>query len=120
MQVAIAILLVLHGIAHFVGFAGAFQLGDVGRTVHIMSFFRGERSFTEAQVQAFGMLWLTLGLAFICCAALLFFDNPLWPLATTGICIVSGLMCVAFWPEARFGLFVNLAIMLFVLTGLLR
>jgi hypothetical protein len=104
MHLIAALLLVLHGIAHLVGFRSAFwpTAVPVAR--------RSER-FRKLE----GVTWVLLALAFMASGALLVLGHPSWSalllLSTSG----SLVMCFLAWPEARIGLFVDVVLLLLVL-----
>ncbi len=91
MMLAVAILFVLNGAIHFVGFAKGFGLVKV-TAIH------------EPVGRALALLWLFAGLAFLASAALLFVGSDLWWLSAAPALIASLVAIVAAWPDAKVGI----------------
>jgi hypothetical protein len=104
MHLIAALLLVLHGIAHLVGFRSAFWPAAVPLA---------RRSYRYRKLE--GVTWLLLALAFVGSAALLAVGHASWPALL--LLSVSGSlgMCLLAWPEARIGLIVDVVLLLLVL-----
>ena len=104
-KVATVALLVAHGIAHLVGFRAAFwptpaaprRAGLLGRPF-------------------FGLLWLGLALGYVLGAGLWLLEVPAWAPLTLVVTVASAALCVAYWPEARIGLFIDLPLFAVVLA----
>jgi hypothetical protein len=105
----IPVFLILHGLAHLVGFVGAFQL--VPQIVQQRSVFAGHVSIDDVAAKSFGVIWLLCGVGFTVAAAGAVFGTNWWPFLTLGLAPVSLLLSVTFWPEARLGLPINLLIL---------
>jgi hypothetical protein len=99
------LLLILHGVAHLVGFRAAFwpdvgQSGSVqllGRLVFVGDFAAG----------AFGVVWLVVALAYWTAGILLLQREPRWlaiALLASGVSLV---MCGLAWPDARIGVLID-------------
>jgi hypothetical protein len=101
-----ALVLVVHGLIHLLGFAKAFGLGELPQ-------------LTQPISPLFGILWLLAALLFIAAAAALF----LWPRGwwAIGACaiVVSMIVIVPSWPDAKVGAIGNLIALMGVLFGFL-
>jgi hypothetical protein len=115
MQTVLAVFVALHGLAHLVGFAGAWQLGEPGRVLHKSNIFGGRFKLSSSQLRLAGLLWLICALAFIVVAVLQHAVSPFFPAVALGVAATSGLLCLAFLPEARIGLAINVMIIAAVL-----
>lgn len=104
----IPILLVLHALAHVVGFVGAFQL--VPQVVQQRSVFAGRVSIGDATAKCLGVFWLLCAVGFTVAAAAAVLRTSWWPSLTLGVAPASLLLSLMFWPEARLGLPINLLI----------
>ncbi len=109
----IPVFLVLHGLAHLVGFVGAFRL--VPQIVPQSSVFAGHVSIREATAKVFGVLWLLCAVSFAVAAAGAAFRTTWWASLALGIAPVSLVLSVVFWPEARLGVPINLLIITIML-----
>ena len=106
MMAAFAIVLVLHGLIHFLGFAKAFGLADLTQLTQPISPF-------------LGALWLIAGLLFLA-AAVSLFEWPRWWWAIGGCAIaVSTFVIVPSWNDAKFGALGNLIALVGVIFGFL-
>src|SRR4029453_18349931 len=99
MAVVFAIVLVVHGLIHVLGFAKAFGLADLPQLAQPIS-------------PLVGAVWLLAALLFLAAAAALF----VWPRGwrAIGACaiVVSMFVIVPSWTDAKFGTFGNLVALL--------
>lgn len=65
-----AVVLAMHGVAHAVGFAAAFQLGDFADRTVDTTLLWGRFDIGLLATQALGVGWLLLAVAFLACAAM--------------------------------------------------
>jgi hypothetical protein len=115
MQTAAAIFLAMHGLAHLVGFAGAWRLGEPGRVLHKANIFGGRLMLSETQLRAAGLLWFAGALAFLAVAVLLYTAHPLAFHGILVAAIFSAVLCLGFMPEARIGFVINIALIALML-----
>jgi hypothetical protein len=108
-----ALILLLHGVAHLVGFRAAFwpTPGKSLRTILI----GGLASVGDTGARSFGFVWLGLALGFMACAGLVAARSAQWTSVALWLALTSSVMCALFWPEARVGLLVNVALLLIAL-----
>jgi hypothetical protein len=106
MRLLVALLLVVHGIAHFAGVRAAFWPGPIPprRLIYL------PRSLE-------GLVWLLLGVGFVAVGALVFSGHDSWRSLLLWSSGGSLVMCVLAWPSAKIGLVVDA--LLVVLTLLL-
>lgn len=64
MRIALAIVMVLHGAAHLVGFAESWQLSMTESVPHKTTVLSGRVDLGTAGIRAAGLLWLLAALAF--------------------------------------------------------
>lgn len=104
-----ALFLALHGIAHLVGFRAAFW--PSADFVPKAALFGGALPIGPLAGKLFGVVWLLLALAYLGAASLVIARSSSFiPLALT-TSMLSLLMCALFWPEAKFGLFIDLGLL---------
>jgi Family of unknown function (DUF6544) len=95
--VVFAIVLVVHGLIHVLGFAKAFGLADLPQLTQPISPF-------------LGAVWLLAALLFLAAAAALFvWPRGWWAIGACGI-VISMFIIVPSWTDAKFGTFGNLAL----------
>ena len=104
MALALAILLVAHGLIHLLGFARAFALADLPQ-------------LTEPISPIQGGLWLTATCLFVAAATTLFVWPRGWWAVGAGAIIVSTAVIVPAWSDAKFGMLANLIVLASVAVG---
>lgn len=112
LRILFAVFLILHGIAHQVGFLAAWQLWEFKEAPLHTILLAGRIDVGLAGIRVIGILWLLTGLAFLACAVGVWRDLAWWPALTTGVVLVSLVMSVLGWPDARIGVGVNLVILM--------
>jgi hypothetical protein len=116
MRIVLPIIMALHGVAHFVGFAGAWQLGPDGFPYRT-TVLDGRVDLGHVGVRIVGLLWLGLALGFVAVAIASLSGVPWWPLAALGVAVVSLLLSALEFPEARLGVVMNLLIIAALVGG---
>jgi hypothetical protein len=96
-----ALLLLVHGVAHLVGFRAAFWPAIDSLP----------NSASPLAGKVWGVLWFLLALAFLACAALLVARSANFIALALAATAASLAMCTLFWPDAKIGLFINLALL---------
>lgn len=106
--IAMAILLVAHGFAHFVGVVGAFDAFDAGEPLEYLggTWMVGN----ELLIGAIGMLWATLGLAFVFAAIAVVTEFRGWERSLIMLGTLSTALCVLALWAAWIGILVNAVI----------
>lgn len=117
MRLVLAILFVLHGAAHLVGFVVPWRLASLPDAPRGTTILGGAADVGEAGMRALGIGWLLLTIAFVALAAGLLQDAAWWYPAALAVLGVSAVFCVVGWPAARIGLWVNAALVALVIVG---
>jgi pimeloyl-ACP methyl ester carboxylesterase len=115
MRALFAALLLLHGLAHLVGFLMPWHLVPASGRVPPDAMTRllgGRVVLTETSAKAFGILWLIAGLAFTVVAIAWWRARPWSGEALLAIAMASLVLTSAFWPAARIGFALNIGILL--------
>jgi hypothetical protein len=108
MRLALAALMILHGIAHLVGFAGSWHLGELPYKTTVLG---GRVDLGDTGIRAAGLLWLTAAMAFVVVGAGTALDYSWWAKAALYVTLASLALTIMEFPEAKLGLVVNLAIL---------
>jgi len=111
MRSLFAVFLVLHGIAHGVGFTGSWRLGPSRDAPLATTLLGGRLDVGVMGIRATGVVWLLTGLAFVVAAVGVWRNADWWPALTMGVAVLSLVMSVLAWPEARIGVALNLVIL---------
>lgn len=115
MHYVLAALFIAHGIAHLVGLFGTWGIGELGHTSHKTSILAGHIDLGESGIRALGLWWLFCALGFVAAAILVLLGEHASFAAALASSAASAVLCLLFWPEARVGLVINLAIIVVVL-----
>jgi hypothetical protein len=110
MRLPLALIFLLHGLAHLVGFAGAFRLkADIPykTTVFLDTFEVGDRG-----IRVFGVLWLAMAALFATAAVGFVLRTPWAHPFAVGVTIASLILCATALPEAKIGLVLNAVLLL--------
>jgi len=106
MRIALAILMALHGVAHLVGFAGAWSLAPEG-VPYKTTVLAGHVDLGDVGIRAVGLLWLATAAAFLFAGLAAVRGTAWWPQLALGVAAVSLLLSATEWPEARIGVAIN-------------
>jgi hypothetical protein len=110
MYIALGLLMMLHGMAHMVGFAAPFGYLDNPPPVSSTLF----SAIGPGGMKALGILWLANAVLFIVAGFGLLRHSPWWSQATIIACVLSLILTASFLPYAKIGLGVNLLLLAFV------
>lgn len=105
MKYIIGILLLVHGLIHFMGFAKAFSIAEISQLSQSIS-------------KNMGMLFLFAGLFFIASFLLFIFKSDLWIVVAILGGVLSQILIVIYWQDAKFGTLANIIILLAALMAL--
>jgi hypothetical protein len=115
LRIVIAILLGLHGLIHALGFAATWQLGQVNAISSVPS-FPSDFAPGSALPRLLGVLWLLLLFAFLGSAVGLAARSPWWKALLVAAAVVSLVLCLVWWNDAKFGLAIDVVILFILAT----
>ena len=105
MKILIAILILIHGLIHVMGFAKAFSIGNLTQ-------------FTKEISRPMGLLWLLTGLLFIAMAILNLMKKDTWPILAIIAVVLSQTLIFTVWSEAKYGTIINIIVLIVAIVGL--
>lgn len=105
----VPVLLLAHGLAHLVEFAGEFRL--VPQLVPQPFILAGRMKVGDKAARFFGALWLLCALGFAVAAGGAVLQMSWWPSLVFVVCPLSLLLSLMFWPETQLGVPINLLIL---------
>jgi hypothetical protein len=97
-------ILLIHGLIHFMGFAKAFDFGDM-------------KQLTIPISKSMGILWMAAALLFILAAVLFFLKKESWWMIAIPAILLSQAVIIASWKDARFGTIANIILLLVVIAA---
>ena len=118
MRIALAIVMTLHGIAHLVGFAGAWQLSAAGGVPYKTTVLGGHFDIGDAGIRLVGLLWVIAAVAFVTVSAGAVMQSPWWLEAAVPVALGSLALTILELPEARIGAVVNIILLAILLAAL--
>ena len=104
LKIFLPILLFIHGMIHILGFLKAFQFAEINQLTQNIS-------------KPIGIFWLIALLLFLVTAIQLISNNGLWWITGLAAVILSQVLIILFWQDAKFGTIANIIILLSVITG---
>ena len=100
----IILLMTIHGLTHFMGFAKAFQYAELNNLTMPIS-------------KPFGILWMVSALLFLTSAIMFFLKKQYWWTIAIPAVIISQFAIFASWTDARWGTIANAVIVVAVIFG---
>lgn len=108
MRTLAAALLLLHGMAHLVGFFGAYRLS--AQVPHSTLLFGGRVNVGEPGIRVIGLLWALVAVAFGVAAAGTLLQAAWWLPAALITASISAALCLTTMRETKVGLVLDLLI----------
>jgi hypothetical protein len=100
-----AIFIFLHGLIHFMGFAKAFGYGNIVQ-------------LTKEISKPLGVCWMITAVLFIVTTILFLLKKEAWPIVAIIAAVISQLLIITEWKDARFGTIANLGTLLVAIPAL--
>jgi hypothetical protein len=104
LKIFFLIVLFIHGMIHILGFLKAYQLAEINQLTQNIS-------------KPMGMLWLLALVLFLVTALQLISNHDLWWITALAAVILSEVLIILFWQDAKFGTIANIIILLAVIAG---
>jgi hypothetical protein len=117
MRFALAVLMILHGVAHLPGFVGSWRLATFPHLPYHTRLLDGRLEVGDGGMRLVGTLWLLVALGFVVAAVAALAGQGWWAGAAFVTTLVSLALCVLEWPAAHVGVPVNVALALALLAG---
>lgn len=97
-------IVIIHALIHLLGFLKAFQLAEINQ-------------LTQNIPKPMGILWLIALILFLAAAIQLISNHDLWWITALAAVILSQVLIILFWQDAKFGTIANIIILLSVIAG---
>ena len=95
---------IIHALIHLMGFLKAYQLAEINQLTQNIS-------------RPMGILWLIALILFLAAAIQLISNHDLWWITALAAVILSQVLIILFWQDAKFGTIANIIILLSVIAG---
>jgi hypothetical protein len=103
MRFILLVIIIIHGLIHILGFIKAFELAEVNQLTHSIS-------------KPVGVFWLITTLLFIFTAVIYFFCKEWWWIACLVAVIISQILIILSWSDAKFGTIANVILLLVIIV----
>lgn len=110
MRYILAVLLLIHGFAHMVGFVVPWRLVKLEEMPYKTTLVGGRWDLGGGGIRLVGVLWLLVGGVVFTLGGTLALTGVLPGGVFLGVAAVSSLLCVLGWPDSRLGLVANAVI----------
>jgi len=117
LRFVLAVILIAHGFAHLVGFVVPWRIATLDQMPYATAVLAGSVDIGHVGIRIVGIHWLATALAFAVCSIGILTRQAWWVPATAWASAFSLVLCVIGWPDARIGVFVNLALLALSLLG---
>jgi uncharacterized membrane protein YphA (DoxX/SURF4 family) len=117
MRFAFALILIVHGVAHLLGFIVPWKLVKLEDSPYTTTLLGGRLDVGDAGIRFSGVLWLLAGIGFVVSGAALMLLAPWWPRFTIVVAAFSLVLAVAGWPGSRIGIPIDLLLLVYLLVG---
>jgi len=112
-RMILVLVILIHGLIHLMGFAKEYQLADIkeltGKTLFPMS-----ASFMRIA----GVAWLFVCMLFLAAVVMLAMQNDMWWAPALPALLLSQLLIILYWPDAKFGTLANIIILITCLPAI--
>ena len=112
MYIVVAALIMLHGLAHIVGFAAPW--GYLKKPLPMDSLFVNRLAITNSGMKVLGIFWFIAAFIFVAAAVGVIRRESWWAPVTLVACLLSLALTFSFLPYAKFGLLFNVALLAFL------
>lgn len=100
-----AFIMLAHGLIHFMGFAKAF-------------FKNNPTAITQYISKPAGIVWFINAILFVITIVLFLLKNEYWPITGIIAAIISQVLIINVWKEARFGTIANCIVLIIAIMEL--
>lgn len=117
MRYVIAVLMLAHAVAHLPGFLVSWRLRFFPEMPFRTTVFGGLLDIGETGTRIVGLGWLTLSIGFAVIAIGAFSRALWWAQAAYVAIVLSTMLCIAGWPDARLGLVANAVTLVLIIVS---
>jgi hypothetical protein len=116
-RIIIAIVLMIHGLIHLLGFVVPWRLATVDGLTYKTTVLAGRFDVGERGTRVIGLLWLVAAVGFVAAGIAVLTLHPWWPALLLIIALFSLIITLLGWPEAQIGVLINLIILALWCSG---
>ena len=117
MHIIFGIFLIAHGIAHLVGFVTYWKIASFEEMPYKTTLLADRMDIGDVGIRIVGVLWLLTGLAFAVLGVGVIALQPWWYPLVLYLVLFSLVMCILGWPDARFGVLINVILLVLLVLA---
>lgn len=114
MKIIFAVLLVMHGIAHSVGFIVFWRISELEGMDYKTTILNGKIDVKDTGIRIAGIIWLLFALVYIFNGIAVYLGLSFWESLALYTSIASMVYCIIGWPDSKIGVIINLLILVFL------
>lgn len=111
MQLAFGVILLVHGLAHLVGFVVTWRVAKLQEMPYKTTILAGAVDVGDVGIRVMGGLWLATAVAFAIVAVGAFVGTSWWFPVALMMTTVSLFVTILGWPDSRIGVGVNVVLL---------
>lgn len=104
-KILFSLIILIHGLIHFLGFFKAFNVGNITQLSTYIS-------------KPVGVIWFVVGILFLITALVYFLNYSSWPFLAIIAVVVSQVLIITVWSDAKFGTIANIIVLLAALPAI--
>lgn len=111
------VFLALHGLIHLMGFVVSWKLATIEGLPYTTTLLNGCWDVGTTGIRALGLFWLLAALGFVAAGIGLIARQEWWWAATLAVAVVSLVVTALQWPEAQFGTYIDVVVLVALLIA---
>jgi hypothetical protein len=117
MRSVLALLFIIHGIAHLPGFLVPWRLTAPAEMPYTTTVLGGTADLGAVGIRVVSIVWLFAALAFVVAGVATFLNDAAWRTLAVAATLASLALTVLGWPYSRIGLGLNLLLLAYLFGG---
>ena len=114
LKIVVGAFFIFHGLVHLIGFFVNWQIIVVRSMPYETTVLAHKIEVGITGIRVVGLLWVVAACLWIAAGIGLLALAPWWLAMTVAALLFSTVMCILGWPEARFGVMINILIVVFL------
>lgn len=117
LNIIISIFFILHGLIHLIGFVVPWRIITTDEMPYKTTLLAGRVDVGDVGIKIIGIFWILGAVGFVVAGIGLWTLAPWWFGVTLGATLYSLVLCILGWPDAQFGVYINLIILAYLFFG---